>query len=258
MNNLSKDEMLLNFIENKHLNEKLENSEIYLMLIELIQRALKKTYSTLNNINYSINCSDMVIIIFWIILSYTNNLKLTMFLCERSIVLFTEYITLSNNINNNNSLNVIDIKLFIYKKTIGPLNLNKYSDKKTHYYKNLKNLVEISIDLVYNVFIKLSDKNIINDLLKGIVYRLYQLNEKNKIIFINNNILEILNSKNAIIYDINLFKIKLELYYNILNKDIKNPYKLYINKIKNFRLDKYYNHTILDKEIYEFKTLDVL
>ena len=38
---------------------------------------------------------DTIHNLFWIILNYSNNLKLTMFLCDRAILLFNEYIVMT-------------------------------------------------------------------------------------------------------------------------------------------------------------------
>ena len=51
-----------------------------------------------------------------------------MFLCERAVVLFIEYISLSNTCDGDESINILDVKLFIIKKTSGPLKLFNNDD----------------------------------------------------------------------------------------------------------------------------------
>jgi hypothetical protein len=253
MSNLCKDDILLNFIENKILDKIIDKNKIYFIFMKLIIRILLQTYNILDNINYSICCCDIIILIFWIILSYTNNLKLSMFLCERAIILFIEYIKLSNNMQDN-SINIIDVKVFIYKKTIGPINMYQKTSNKIKYYISIKKLTELSTNLIYNIFIKLSNKNLIEELSDGLVNILYELNELKCIDFLNKNILKILDSTNNILYDINFLKIKLELYYYILSNKYSNHYSIYKNNIKDYVLDPLYNDIILDKKnIYELK-----
>ena len=122
MSNLNKDYELEFFIKDKLLDESPNQENVFILYIKAITSSLTKLYSKFKNIDYSIACSESVHSIFWIILNYSNNLKLTMFLCDRAIVLFMEYIELSVNINEN--LNLLEIKLFIYKKSIGPLVLS--------------------------------------------------------------------------------------------------------------------------------------
>ena len=63
-----------------------------------------------------------------------------MFLCDRSIDLFNEYMemiitALNNNILSENKIKIktTDIKLFIYNKTIGSLVFNKKNNQKTSF-----------------------------------------------------------------------------------------------------------------------------
>ena len=74
-------------------------------------------------------CTIIVFSIFWNIFCYTFSIKLTMFLCERAVLLFNEYIDLAKNTFKENNtefkINSTDVKLFIYKRTIGPIKLKK-------------------------------------------------------------------------------------------------------------------------------------
>ena len=93
MSNLTKDSQLLSFIEKKkQLKGVLDTKRLFFIFTKAIRNSLTKSYNKLENINLSISCSEMIYSIFWIIFSYTHNLKLTMFLCERAVILFIEYI----------------------------------------------------------------------------------------------------------------------------------------------------------------------
>ena len=66
--------------------------------------------------------------VFFVLLSYTNNLKLTIFLAERAILLYTEFIIMSNDKQVMKDVcyqpTMTDPILFAYKKTIGPIPVN--------------------------------------------------------------------------------------------------------------------------------------
>ena len=121
--------------------------------------------------------------VFFVLLSYTNNLKLTIFLAERAVLLYTEFIIMSKEAEEESNLRYKptnkDAMLFSYKKTIGPIKLIDISNNSTM--RNIKftgTLVkqlyldffkkksgEITLDdfktldsLFSNLFIKMSDK----------------------------------------------------------------------------------------------------
>ena len=65
--------------------------------------------------------SNIMFNVFWTILLYSNNMTLTIFLAERSVLLFTEFILMAYNPFINKDLfytpNIIDAINFSYKKT---------------------------------------------------------------------------------------------------------------------------------------------
>ena len=72
--------------------------------------------------------------VFFVLIGYTNNLKLTIFLAERAILLYTEFIIMSNDKQVMKDVcyqpTMTDPILFAYKKTTGPIPVNikgKYS-----------------------------------------------------------------------------------------------------------------------------------
>ena len=90
-----------------------------------------------NNKTIIITGSNILFNVFIILLNYTNNLTLAIFLSERSVLLYTEFIILSRDPEINKDLyyipTITDAINFSYKKTIGPLNvetLNFFKDNK--------------------------------------------------------------------------------------------------------------------------------
>ena len=94
--------------------------------------------------------------VFWILLNYTNNLTLTIFLSERSILLFTEFIILSRDPKVNKEMcyvpNISDAMSFAYKKTIGPIDINELSSftRKNNSIKNGCYIFKIIINYFYS------------------------------------------------------------------------------------------------------------
>ena len=162
MSFLSKETELLQFIESKHLTKKqIVLEEILLYFGKVIKETLKSSYIRLVDFHWTQECASIVFNIFWKTLFHTLNVKLAMFLSERAILLFNEYIDLAKITFQENSefqINAIDVKLFIYKRTIGPLKLKKKRTNKTfHTLTKLKNVSIILKDIMI-----LTLKHIIN------------------------------------------------------------------------------------------------
>ena len=121
--------------------------------------------------------------VFFVLLAYTNNLKLTIFLAERAVLLYTEFIIMSKEAEEETNLRYNptnkDAMLFSYKKTIGPIKLNDISNNTTmrnikftgtlvkqlylDFFKKREGNISLddfkSLDSIFsNIFIKLSDK----------------------------------------------------------------------------------------------------
>ena len=96
---------------------------------------------------------NMTYHVFWTLFSYTFNIKLTMFMSERAILLFTEFIIMSRNPILNQEMNFVpnisDAVLFSYKKTIGPIKVSN-SGKNTKM-KILQTSKVASIDIKFLV-----------------------------------------------------------------------------------------------------------
>lgn len=128
MSLLTKESDLIQFINQKK-QKKIDVSvrKIFDMFSKLITTSIVETFNKLSLSKYVISCTESVRNLFWFLITYTNNLKLTMFLSERSVLLFNEYIVMTKNtiIGNGsyNSVNFTEIKNFVYKKTVGPIQI---------------------------------------------------------------------------------------------------------------------------------------
>ena len=149
-----------------------------------------------------------------------------------------EYIELSVNINEN--LNLLEIKLFIYKKSIGPLVLNNNNVIN----RDLEKLCQLYKHYIYNCLV--IDINYItridelNSTYISIIYKLFIANQLN---FLENTI----TLKNPTIHSLNKLYFRLTLYHHLMF-NIKN-----ITKIKNI-----YNTIITDVLTKDVKNLKEL
>jgi len=227
MSELNHEKELLNFINSKIKKLPLDYSKVFYLYSKIIKLSLVKTYTSFKSIQYSLDCLNMVSNIFFILLSYTNNSKLTMFLSERAVILFIEYINLSNDLNYYEDINILDVKLFIYKKTIGPIKLNNKSFDQN--IKNYNRFVLIYRDIIINIFkqLILEEKNIeyidvfISDIYKSLGNISYEFYKNDKIDILEDLLYNI--DVNNLLKSINITSINLEIYMYLHTNQYQIP-----------------------------------
>ena len=154
----SSDELLI-FINKERLSKKVNYKKIF----KFFSKCLKKSINELNTKFISLNNRSEAIIsginmiyhIYFLLINYSNNIKLTIFLLERAILLYTEFIIMSQNQKMVDEIyfvpNINDAVSFSFKKTIGPIFLNDIENaaksKNAGVKFNSKFLKEISISL---------------------------------------------------------------------------------------------------------------
>jgi hypothetical protein len=204
--------------------------------------------------------TNMLYHVFWILITYTNNIKLTIFLTERAILLFTEFILMSKEPNIKDDLcydpNITDAVSFAYKKTIGSLKTSELlvpSSSEISYLKECSAIMKILFHECYQTYY--SDTNLsqhLDNLLssfRGLLYKIYQKKTSNHYIF---------EKVNAVIYSFNNYnnstiflKIFLDLFAIYMNK-IQDIKKLHITFDNIF--EKYKDYSFTKKHnIKEFK-----
>ena len=161
---------LLHFIQTKQLDTlDISLQEVYSLYSKMIIDILYYVYHSFNNIDYSIACCELSHSIFIITLKHTRNTKLAMFLCDRAKILFIEYINIIYKMDPNKTINLVDIKIYIYSKTIGPLQLSKYN-------ADVDVDVEMDTDMDMNSIQEQTNISKINDLCiiyKQFIYNIY-------------------------------------------------------------------------------------
>lgn len=237
---------LLEFINSKCIKKtSIDYKKLFFLFSKSIKNSLITTYMEQKNIENSIICTDLIYNIFWVIYNYSNNAKLTMFMCDRALLLFNEYLNISSSYSNE-ELNITDVKTFIINKTIGPIkcsnskskskstqnNINieeychqfrnilsrilQYSLHNKHFLDNPENFMESITNIISNIYIKLS--------IAGFSKYL-------------NNEIEKLFQHPILPRNINLLKIQLELfYYIVIETNDYNKSKELVNQIMNNKI----------------------
>lgn len=147
---------LIDFINNERITSILTDADVnkvYKLYYKTMAKIIVDVHckiETLQKVNKEeiiVNGLNMVNYIYFYMLHYSNNIKLTMFFSERAILLYTEFIIMSRNPILNNDFNftpsINDALQFVYKKTIGPIKPSVNTDLES----NIKMLKYIFTDI---------------------------------------------------------------------------------------------------------------
>lgn len=100
--------------------------------------------------------SRMFFYVFFVLIMYTNNIKLTVFLSERAILLYSEFILMSKDKSISEDLNytpnISDAISFAYKKTIGPIKISEFN--KFNNLNIVRDVCNIVVNLYNIIFLK--------------------------------------------------------------------------------------------------------
>lgn len=239
-----------------------EIPKVYKLFLKIMNKSIFEIYNKIKNhkglnLFYIIKCgTNLLWQVFWFIYIYSNNIKLTLFLSERSILLYIEFIFMSRNPIFNNELNFVptiyDALQFSMKKTIGSLKLSTIKSIR------LKNTIELykAITFDYKILIQFifSDLFINQENSNGNTFNidnlLFSLGEVSTKILPNNNedededednnklseyIVKFLEKVNGIFYKslVNLYQVNnyLDINFYQLIKNIFSLNKTLNNKI---------------------------
>lgn len=163
MSSISKVEDLIKLIETEKVSpDKIDPNRSFKFFCHCLIKSIVEIYLKFQNFE-GINIHEAVMSginlvyhIFWILISYTNNLKLSVFLLERAILLNIEFISMSRNpVIDRESFylpNVNDAIIFAYRKTLGPIK------GFLHFNPKLEKVKTASLDLksvIGNIFFKI-------------------------------------------------------------------------------------------------------
>tara|TARA_B110000211_G_scaffold231019_1_gene291752 strand:+ start:10978 stop:11796 length:819 start_codon:yes stop_codon:yes gene_type:complete len=135
---------LLKFLDDKcNTVEETNPYDIYFCYVKVLKLSLINTYKEQGDYNITLSCTELIHNIFTIIYNYSLNVKLAMFISERSILLFNEYLNISKLYNN--PVDIGDIKQFIINKSIGPIKMVKRDNTLTENIEKLNILKECMV-----------------------------------------------------------------------------------------------------------------
>ena len=171
---IKKNTDLINFINNEtKINNEFNLHKIFKCFCKCFSKSLLDIYNkfepieNLDIIDSIILGSNMIYHIFWFLIVYTNNLKLTIFLTERAILLYTEFIIMSRDPKINKDLyftpNISDAISFAYKKSIGPLKISDFKNKtsiKINCIKNASSIIKFILQESFTSIKKENNKNL--------------------------------------------------------------------------------------------------
>ena len=244
---------LINLVKEETLNINIDTQKVFKCFTKCLSKIicdLCTKFKNIKNFDYSTSIllgSNMFFNVFWILISYSNNVKLSIFLAERSILLYTEFILMSKDSSIDSELyfkpTILDAITFSYKKTIGHLKIkfnNSKNLKRIEKIKDQSKIIEIIlIEYVNSENFEIDKINDLNLYIFGTVNMLFQ--KKDNIFYkIFDIIVNIFKQSNDYLKNILFIKIFMELlvefdidinrYETIYNKF----YKLYSNRdIKN-------------------------
>lgn len=219
-----------------------------------ISKILIETYlklKPLENVNINLNeaiisGSNMIHHIFWILTSYTFNLQPTVFLVDRAILLYIQFIVMSRNPDMNTDQcympNINDAITFTYRKSIGPISIaNIEIHKPLESIRNSSYMVKMIIQNVFIFLVNPTEKkkreyididenyekiylshvmDLLFNFLTNIIYQIH-LHKTNDHINIYNLISPLFNelTHDNLIYNIYLSKLILIEIYNSYQKE---------------------------------------
>ena len=251
--NKEKNIELIQFLNQEKLSKKLNNKKIYNFYNKCLIKSLIDLKSKFNNIDNKKKCIDngvnMIYYIFFILIFYTNNIRLTIFLLERSILFYTEFIIMSQDKKLIDQIcfvpNINDALFFTYKKTIGPLEICNLKIKKDQgFIRDICKTINIIYkDCIYNdgdtqsVFT--NNINLIQKELSLELFNLFSMKNKediNKIHYIINEIC-IKNKKlKKKIFILKLFFLLCTEKSNVDYENLLKKIDLEVININNFQL----------------------
>jgi len=148
---------LIDFINQEKVYKKINSKKILNIFNKCIIKSILELDDKFKNIKDKqksiIAGINMIYNVFIILILYSNNIKLTIFLVERSILLYSEFIIMSQDKKMINEIcflpNITDAISFSYKKTIGPLKINGINKCNNIILKELTLLMKNIITKIY-------------------------------------------------------------------------------------------------------------
>ena len=269
------DKELIDFINQEKTYKKINNKQIILYFNKCIVKAfidLDTKFMELKNKNFNIiSGTNMFYHIFFILVCYTNNIKLTIFLFERSILLFSEFIIMSQDKKIIDEIcfipDITDAISFCYKKTIGPIQINSISNSNTNFIDyNISQILNLLLYIYQLLYIEISNSDktclgdtikIVSELLEDIFIKILSKNRNiNK--FIINFIYKIIETTDTdILTKIVIIKIILELMLDYIHSYKFIKFQDFFNMVYDEYIDNKTEFGMCLKKNKDFRTFEL-
>lgn len=269
------DKELIDFINQEKIYKKISNKQIILYFNKCIVKAfidLDTKFMELTNKNFNIiSGTNMFYHIFFILVCYTNNIKLTIFLFERSILLFSEFIIMSQDKKIIDEIcfipDITDAISFCYKKTIGPIQINSISNSNTNFIDyNISQILNLLLYIYQLLYIEISNSDktclgdtikIVSELLEDIFIKILSKNRNiNK--FIINLIYKIIETTDTdILTKIVIIKIILELMLDYIHSYKFIKFQDFFNMVYDEYIDNKTEFGMCLKKTKDFRTVEL-
>ena len=242
--NIENNSDLIEFINKEKKDySNLNHNKVYRYFCRCIIKTMDEINKKFNNTDTEIDFkngvimgSNMLFHVFWILITYTNNLKLTIFLTERAILLFTEFILMSKEPNIKEDLcyvpNITDAISFAYKKTIGALKTSELLVSSSPQIKYLKESALIMKTLFQECYVNYFNSNLLIEKLEYInlnfrtlLFKIYYNNSSH---FIYEKIVSVIYNNSNYDKSLLFIKVYLELFLHVLNKNLSQTTNVFI------------------------------
>jgi hypothetical protein len=251
--NIDNNTDLMLFINQEKLDIfKVSTKKVYIYFYKCLQKTIVELDSKFLELKQNerrdcvVNGTKMFFYVFYSLLTYSNNLKLTIFLSERALLLYSEFIIMSRDKKVIDDYyykpNLNDAISFAYKQTIGSLSLNELKTNiKLIPVRECSNiLIEIYNKVYYKYsedidtfsnFIELLNDNFVASLL-NLFNKLDNINDKH---FLITKLFDIVNSADDLFLEnyILFLKVFVETIISISGKISGNLDVLFTNIYKN-------------------------
>ena len=242
--NIENNSDLIEFINKEKKDySNLNHNKVYRYFCRCIIKTMDEINKKFNNTDTEIDFkngvimgSNMLFHVFWILITYTNNLKLTIFLTERAILLFTEFILMSKEPNIKEDLcyvpNITDAISFAYKKTIGALKTSELLVSSSPQIKYLKESALIMKTLFQECYVNYFNSDLLIEKLEYInlnfrtlLFKIYYNSSSH---FIYEKIVSVIYNNSNYDKSLLFIKVYLELFLHVLNKNLPQTTNLFI------------------------------
>ena len=194
--NIDNNTDLMLFINQEKIDTfKISSKKVYIYFYKCLQKTIVELDSKFLELKEAerrdcvVNGTKMFFYVFYSLLTYSNNLKLTIFLAERALLLYSEFIIMSRDKKVIDDYyykpNLNDAITFAYKQTIGSLSLNEL--KTNIKLIPVRECSSVLVELYNKIYLTFNNTDLFNNYIEALNDNFVSslLNAFNKLVNIN-------------------------------------------------------------------------